>query len=132
MTINQAGPGFCSELYERREYTHKIAVARPWLDIWQCSNKWQRERRVQTLWPRVRRPLSTLTRDITLVPLAKIGLIVSLLVKRRINGLNVEEILSDREFFENLPTLVEETICNMNLSLSLEILNSLNFLNFGN
>lgn len=88
MTINQAGPGFCSELYERREYTHKIAVARPWLDIWQCSNKWQRERRVQTLWPRVRRPLSTLTRDITLVPLAKIGLIVSLLVKRRINGLN--------------------------------------------
>lgn len=82
LTINQAGAGFCSELYER-EYTHKIAVARPWLDIWQCSNKWQRERRVQTLWPRVRRPLSALTRDITLAPFAKIGLNVSLLARNQ-------------------------------------------------
>lgn len=78
VVVNQWAKLFVRSCTRAREYTHKIAGARPWLDIWQCSNKWQRERRVQALWPRIRRPLSGLTRDIMLVPFAKIGLIVSL------------------------------------------------------
>lgn len=67
---------------------------------------------MQTLWPRVRRPLSTLTRDITLVPFAKIGLIVSLLVKtgerknqRFERCLEETKFTLGREFFENFSTL---------------------------